>query len=212
MARTRSGRRGIALVVVLVHGVAGWALQRLAPPGDRAPPARVEDRAPLVVRLVAPAPVAPGPDRTATRVTPSHRPRPAPEAAAATWIAPQEPPSADAPMTAPTPTGSAVAPPAPPADAPTQPAPLRLGLPRAASAPQRHPALDDPRAVTPPRTLESLIATATGTARPTEELRGDGRARYRSGVACVDVEPSRAGELDPFNGAVSPKPKQAKPC
>lgn len=209
MATTHSGRRIAAVVVVLVHGAAVVALQQLSPPGDRSLPGPVAERPPLIVRLMGPSSSKPAePRRDAPPPARPRAPSPIGPAPAAAWIAPVTVPSTE-------PSGGAT--PAltetpSPAQAASEPPPLRLALPRAASAPPRRPALDDPRSRTPSPTLESRIAAATGVAAPTEELRGDGRARYRRGLQCVDVEPSRAGELDPFNAAVSPKPKAAKPC
>lgn len=208
MGTTRSARRAVATVVVLLHGAVGVTLQQSAPPGDRGPPRPVAERPPLIVRLMAPPLVPAEPRREAPPPARPRTPVPAAPVPAVTSITPGTPPSAEVPIVdVPAATG-----PTAPAQLAIEPPPLRLSLPRAASAPPRHPALDDPRSRTPPTTLESRIAAATGMAAPTEELRGDGRARYRRGLQCADVEPSRAGELDPFNAAVSPKPKAAKPC
>ena len=108
----------------------------------------------------------------------------------------------------------AVAAPVPTAESPAAPT-LILDLPRSASAPQRwrNPALDDPRANTPRRTLEAMIAgTMRGDDRLFEEPLGDGRIRYRRGSECALVTPARGAAIDPFNQSVSPTPRLVESC
>jgi hypothetical protein len=97
----------------------------------------------------------------------------------------------------------------------SNPPALRLDLPRGASAPERwrQPALDDPRANTPRRTLEALIAgTMGGDDRLIEEPLGDGRIRYRRGSDCIVVHPARGALIDPFNQSASPTPRLVQSC
>lgn len=95
---------------------------------------------------------------------------------------------------------------------------LRLTLPpgyAASSAAARNPALSDPRSNTPPRTLESRIADATGgewTEERTSDNRalvvgalGDRRTVMRRGDTCVEVFRSRIADQDPFNANVAPR-------
>jgi hypothetical protein len=141
-------------------------------------------------------------------------PRREPEAIAAPALPPAEPgatvPLPNTPFERTEPTLSA---PAPAASAP----PLKLDLPRDRQAAwrQRNPALDDPRANSGRRTLESSIAAALGgdIGLPIlEERLADGSVRFRRGSACVIARPNRAQTLDPFNAGFSPKPRPVEPC
>ncbi len=107
------------------------------------------------------------------------------------------------------------------ATAPTRPAsaPLSLDLPKGlttGSTPggraPAHQALNEPRANSARPTVESRIADAVGSESQTEEYRGDGVYRYRKGSSCIDMLPNRAGQLDPFDASVGPKPRSIKPC
>lgn len=61
-------------------------------------------------------------------------------------------------------------------------------------------------------TLGQRLDRDLGTAEPlTQETTAMGH-RYRSGGGCVEVRPSRASGLDPFNASVQPTPKQASRC
>ena len=105
----------------------------------------------------------------------------------------------------------------PPAAGTATAAPLNLALPRAASAPwrQRNPALDDARANTPRRTMETLIAQALGGdpyGAISEEHLADGSVRFRRGSQCVISRPNQAQNIDPYNGSVMPKPRLLDKC
>jgi hypothetical protein len=92
---------------------------------------------------------------------------------------------------------------------------LRLDLPRAASAPQRwrQPALEDPQANTPRRSLEARIAgTMAGDDRLVEEPLGDGRIRFRRGSDCIVMQRARSALVDPFNQSTSPTPRLVDTC
>ncbi len=199
--RTRPGA-GVALGVLLLHGLLGLALLRLGVWQDRrpAPPTR----APLVVSLLDTP--RPGPPAAAALPTPGRpslpplRPAPVPSVLAIT------PEALPAPVTPAAPTVQSPTPPAP--------APLDLRLPRGASAPwrARSPALDDPRANTPRASLERRLRDAMGgDGEWHEERLGDDRVRFRRGSTCVDVERSRSDQLDPFNRAAGARPWIAKP-
>lgn len=204
----RPGAR-VAAVVLALHTLLGGALLRLGVWQDRHPV--TPPRAPLVVTLLdtprlAPTPAATLPLRPRTPAAPR-----ASAAPAAAFIAPDAPQAA-APA-APTLTVA----PAPAASAP--PPPLDLRLPRSAAATAqrgRNPALDDPRANTPRATFEQRLRDAMGgDGTWVEERLDDDRVTFRRGRTCVDVERSRADQLDPFNRAAAAKPwvaKQPRPC
>ena len=104
----------------------------------------------------------------------------------------------------------------PPPTAPAASAPLNLALPVSPSAPwrQRHPARDDPRSNSVPRTLESRLAAAMAGSegRTTQEVLADGSLRLRRGADCVVAHPNRAESLEPFNASVLPKPRMVQRC
>ena len=93
------------------------------------------------------------------------------------------------------------------------PRPLELTLPRGyATRPDaRTPALDDPRASNARTTPEQRMAAALDT-RVIEEDLGDGRRRIRQGDKCVIVQPSRIGQLMPFNDAAARSPSLVGAC
>jgi hypothetical protein len=196
---------GHLLLVLLLQRAGVWRER-----GDTAP-----QRPALVVSLLpAPRPAAAA-DRPAA-ITPNRLPARAAAAARRTDPANDATAVAVPDAAALPPDPVVIAPLAPPAAAAARaaPAPLVLDLPRAASSPaRRHPGLDDPRANTGGRTLESRIAGAIGgDERLREESLFDGRMRVHEGNACVEVRPNTADQLDPFNRAVRPLPRVAKPC
>lgn len=201
-------RAGLLLAVAGMHVAALWTLQRLGVWKDR----RVDVDAPLLQVMLLPqpeqVPLAPPPRRQP--LAPGQAPRPVP-AAREGFVAPL--PAQTDPMPGPTgPTGpTATPPPQPPSPLPTAPPPLVLDLPRAASAPRRSPALDDPRTNTARATVESRIAAMLDD-RLIEEQRGDSGVRFRKGSECVDVLPNRDAQLDPFNESFARKPGTARPC
>lgn len=83
--------------------------------------------------------------------------------------------------------------------------PLNLILPRSASAPwqlPRNAALDDPRSNTARATFDSRLRNAMGgDGAWVEERLDNDRVRFRRGSECVEMTRSRAGQLDPANGA-----------
>jgi hypothetical protein len=205
----RRPRAGTAVAVLGLHLVAAGLLLRLGAWRDRGPSSA--EQAPLVVTLVqlarpAAAPAAPVPvTRASPRVPRKLDPSPA-------SALPQRPPGPAAPQTITLP-AAAAAPAAPPGATTT--APLNLALPRAASAAwrSRNPALDDPRANSARRSLESSIAAALGGGdQITEEHLEDGSIRFRRGSQCVVARPNRAQQIDPFNSSVLPKPRLMEKC
>ena len=90
---------------------------------------------------------------------------------------------------------------------------LDLTLPRGfATRPDaRNPALDDPRANTARTTPEQRMAAALDT-RVIEEDLGNGRRRIRQGDKCVIVQPSRIGQMMPFNDAATRSPSLVGAC
>ena len=61
-------------------------------------------------------------------------------------------------------------------------------------------------------TLGERLDRELGTAEPLKQETTAMGHRYRSGGGCVEVRPSRASGLDPFNASVQPIPKQASRC
>ena len=192
----RRAARWVAAAVLLAHlAVLGGAL-RLTVWRDRHGPA--PERQPLVVRLMLPPAAAPAaaPRQAAApaRALPARRepqaitlPAPAVEA-----TEPPAQPSQPAPVAV---TGEVAA---------SAPPPLDLRLPRGASAPWRahNPALDDPRANSRKATMEENLAAAMGgDGRWVMELLDGDRIRYRRGNQCVEVQRTRAGQLELANGA-----------
>jgi len=205
---------GVAAAVLVLH--LGLALVLL---GARAWPDRQAGLAPkeIEVRLILMAPLVEGTRPVAEPALPARAPQPKlarraePQAITLPAAVASQPPLPAADVTAaPEPAPA----PAPAAESSAASA-LRLDLPRAASAPQRwrQPALDDPRANTPRRTLESMIAgTMGGDNRLIEEPLGDGRIRYRRGSDCIVVHLARSGLIDPFNQSASPTPRLVEAC
>lgn len=204
----RRPRTGLLLAVVAGHALLWWVARETGVWRERgAPPPAT---APLQVQLIAlppPAaatpPAAPAPQRPPAT--------PAITAPTIEWVAPR--PDTPAPAAPP---AAAPAGPATPMSA-SAPAPLRLELPRGAATARRPPALDDPRANSAPRTLESRIAEATGAnvdtgGAWTEEPMADGLLRVRRGRECWIVAPNRDNQLDPFNQNAVAKLRSARPC
>jgi len=204
-------RPGVAVAAAVLALHLGLALVLL---GARAWPDRQAALAPqeIEVRLILLAPIA-------ERMRPAAEPALPPRAPQSNVLRQAEPQAITMPAAAaqpPLPAADGTAAPAPPPAAESSAAPaLRLDLPRAGSAPQRwrQPALDDPRANTPRRTLESMIAgTMGGDDRLIEEPLGDGRIRYRRGSDCIVVHPARGALIDPFNQSSSPTPRTVESC
>lgn len=98
-----------------------------------------------------------------------------------------------------------------------QPA-LNLALPRGGYAPgsARQPGagelLRGDARLPAPASRDERLARALGTDLALQEqARGD-VLRLRQGRGCVDLLPSRAGQLNPFNQSSTPAPRQATPC
>jgi hypothetical protein len=185
------------LIVLLLHGLAGWLLsQRLAPPAAARRPALVSVWLPPM-HLPPPTPKqAPARARLPAVDGRSLPPDPAPAAVAA--------PPAPATEESPQATRSSVA-------------PLMLGLPATisppASAAWRNPALADERSNSPRANVEQRIARAIG-GEPDQpdEIHSPTRRRIRYRGGCYDVQQSRDAQLDPFNASVKQAPAQLKPC
>jgi hypothetical protein len=196
----RSPRARLLLAVALAHAALLLLIQAAGVWRDRQ--ARVPDREPLIVQLLAAPPVVTRP-AMAPAASPARAAQPAPPAPAA-----REPEALQAP--------AAAALPQPPLAAveSAPPRPLLLDLPRKASAPlaERHPGPDDPRANSARPTLESRIARAVGSAELVEEHLGEGRLRFRKGSGCVELRPNAAGQLEPFNESVRPSNRLATNC
>jgi len=199
-APARPARRAW-LIVLLLHGLAGWLLsQRLAPPPAARRPALVSVWLPPA-RM--PRPQLPAPNLPAPRQAPATSRLPAVDSRAA---APEQAPAAAVPAAEESPpaTRSSVA-------------PLVLGLPAAigpsASAAWRNPALADERSNSPRASVEQRIARAIGgEADQPDEIHGPTRRRIRYRGGCYDLQQSRDAQLDPFNASVKQAPAQMKPC
>ncbi len=72
-------------------------------------------------------------------------------------------------------------------------------------------ALNDPRANTPRRTVETRVADVSGTTAMTEEPMNDTKTRFRQSGACIEVHVSRDAQTNPWNQNHSPTPKLVKP-
>lgn len=212
--RVRGGALG--LLVLGLHLALGLALQQLllrhAPhgpaaampvhvwitrtgPDQPAPPAR-PDRAARLPHQTAPRPHE-LPPRPARRAEPQAigLPPPAPVSGAA----PPAPATAEAP--------------APGPSAPAPPAPLNLALPgRPASAPVPHAwTRQDPRVHDAPQDAGERMARTLGTDLTLRTARrGDG-FELRRGGDCVQVQPSRAGQIFMPDGSARP-PSQVGRC
>ena len=205
-ALTRHGR-SLAVVLVL-HGLAGWAALQLGVWRDRTP--TLSAPPPILLWLMdeprPPKAPAASPARTARSTAPLPTPATR-EPQAITLPALQAPPATTAPLSLPPPLASASAP----------PALLNLALPRSASAPwrQRPAALDDPRANTvASKSLEARLSAAIGGVgdQVVQERLADGTLRLRRGTDCVLVHPSLAGRIDPFSETFSPKARGVERC
>jgi hypothetical protein len=223
----RSRRRlGFVVFVLVLHALVLTGLSRLGVWADRdrrAQSAGVR-QAPLMWQLPAmplgrlATPAAAPPSLSPKQTTTASKPRIAP--------AQSTPATTTLPTAAPTPVPlqTAEATPAEPqASAPPLLSSPRLNLvlpsfARAASAPwhRRPTPMDDPRANTPKATIESRLQAAMGgDGRWTEERIDNDHLRYRRGDRCVDVNRSRAEQLDPFQQGSNPKPwlvGPARPC
>ncbi len=211
-ALPRRLRPGAVAVVLGLHLLAlGWLL-RLGAWADRGLPAVLP--APLQVWLLneVPRPAAP-------KAAPQARPPPFRAAAAPApqpqAITPEPLPQPPAPAAMPSPVR--VPEPAATAAAPAS-APLNLALPPGASAPwrQRSGALDDARSNTPRATLESRLAGAMGGNGEWVEERVDiDHVRFRRGNTCVNLQRSRAAQIDPMARNAGSLPwltKGEEPC
>ena len=71
--------------------------------------------------------------------------------------------------------------------------------------------LNDPRANSPRRTVETRVADVSGTNAMTEERMDDTKTRFRQNGACIEVHVSRDAQTHPWNQNHSPTPKLVKP-
>jgi len=195
----QSRPRPFAVAAALaLHALVLGSMLQLSAWRDREPAARVQT--PVLVRLqwLVPQPAS------ALEALPS-RPRPTarPRVAKPVDVAPAAQPQAIHDQPRP------LAPLQPEASDAREPPPvLVLELPRSASAPwrQRNPALDDPRTNTARATLESRLANAMGGAMGgvggwVQERLDNDRVRLRRGSECIEMQRSRAGQLDLGGGA-----------
>ena len=214
MWRHERRRRAVAALLLVLAGHAGLWLLLQARSREREPAA--PHQLWLNLRLL-PAPAAPAapPPRTPRPAAPPRRqaaaaaatvPRPADRAAEAITL-----PAADVAAEAAAVAEAVAA----AASAASAPPPLRLLLPHGVlrALGSAAPALDDPRSNSGAAVgVEARIGRVTGDGRWRVEPLSDGRRRYRRGADCVVVQPSRAGQLFPFNGAVDKPPDLAGPC
>lgn len=154
-----------------------------------------------------PAPVRPPPAalRAAIPEPPALRTRPDREAAAQAISLPV-PTAAAAASASPTTTAATPA-------MPSASAPLNLALPtRPASAPPPASwARNDPRVHSPPLNGDERMARALGTDTTLRTVRrGDG-FELRRGTGCVQVQPSRAGQILPADSS-APRPSLVGSC
>jgi len=100
-----------------------------------------------------------------------------------------------------------------PSPAASAPAHLNLQLPGRWAAPAPPAALthQDPRLGSPMNRSERFAEQMGTDQSLVEEVTATGR-RLRRGNTCVDVQPNRNGQLDPFNGSVRPPPSLASDC
>jgi len=195
----RSRPRPFAVAAALaLHALVLSSMLQLSAWRDREPAAPAQT--PVLVRLQWPAP-QPTPALAASPSIsrPTTRPRVAVPLGAPLAAPPQTIHDQPRPLVPPQ-TEAAAAPAPPPA--------LKLELPRSASAPwrQRNLALDNPRANGAPATLESRLADAMGGALSgvggwVQERLDNDRVRLRRGSECVEMQRSRAGQLDLGGGA-----------
>lgn len=204
--RFTQARHRLALLVLALHIGLGLALQQALWRGAPPPAAA----APVHVWISPPAAPAPATPPRAAAAAPARRlvDRPAPSLAApARATEPQA-------ITAPPPAASlSTAPMNPSPAAATTPAPLNLGLPaRPASAPPAAAwARDDPRTQTAPLDGEQRMARTLGTDSTLRTVRrGDG-FELRRGTGCLQVQPSRAGQILPADSSMA-RPAQVGNC
>jgi hypothetical protein len=205
-------------VVLGLHLLALGLLLRLGAWADRGLPAVLP--APLLVWLLndAPRPVARAalPTAVPPMRPPPHRPAVAP-AQSLQAITPEALPQLPTPTPAAMPSTARAPDLAATGPAPAS-APLNLALPRGASAPwrQRSGALDDARSNTPRATLESRLAGAMGGNGEWVEERVDlDHVRFRRGNTCVNLQRSRAAQIDPMARNAGSLPwltKGEEPC
>jgi hypothetical protein len=198
-------------LVLLAHVLLLWAWRFVSPPVAREQGPSVTPNI-TVLRLVPATPDPPPtpllraaePPAAATPTARANRPpRSKPDEPAAAAPAPQ----AITVLVSPEPTASA----------PTTAAPrsLELSVPRAtATAPPRRmkdQALNDPRTNSPRASVESRVATVSGTTAVTEERMDDNKTRLRQNGGCIEVHVSRDAQTNPWNQNHSPTPKLIKP-
>ncbi|MDP1902136.1 MAG: hypothetical protein Q8K96_17065 [Rubrivivax sp.] len=193
----RGPRTATAALVLGQHLLVAALLLRLGAWPDRGPPAA--EQPPLVVRLLQLAQRPPPAQPPATAALPPATRAPATAPFTTATPPAQEPPRSAEPQ-------AITLPPAAAASTPEAvgSAPLNLTLPRAASAPwrSRNPALEDARANSAPATLESRTTQAMGGDGPwVPERLGNDRIRLRRGSECIELQRSRAGQLELANGA-----------
>ncbi|MEK8048863.1 hypothetical protein AACH10_01275 [Ideonella sp. DXS22W] len=162
----------------------------------------------------APAPVRPSPAalRAAIPEPPALRTRPDREVAAQAITLPV-PTAAAAASASPTATATTTTTTAATPATPSASAPLNLALPaRPASAPLPSGwARDDPRVHSPPLNGDERMARALGTDTTLRTVRrGDG-FELRRGNGCVQVQPSRAGQILPADSS-APRPSLVGSC
>lgn len=214
-AIARPRRWVLVIPVLLLHGAAAWLLMHESRRGDRAAPSAAPVRMavrvlPAAVTRPSPAPTRPiaSPTPTALRA-PKHSARisdadPTARAAA---------PDANQAITPPAPTGT-------PTEATREAAAprgtaldLRLPLSASGAPPPSAQATADPRSNSARKSFDEVLAGRLGNDdRWAEEHRGDGRLRVRKGASCVDVQPARGVELNPFDQSVRPIPRLVETC
>lgn len=187
------------LIVLALHGLAGWLLSQQLHPRPGARPGEL-----LRIRLL-PLPVKPAASPAAPPLPSPRQTHPQPS-----W-APSEASRSDERPAEPPPLGLTDPGTAPRSTA----APLNLSLPPqpTASAPWRNPALADERSNTPRAGMEQRIARAIGgEADQPDEIINPGKRRIRYHGNCYDVQQSRNAQLDPYNQSVYQPPAQGKSC
>ncbi|CAN5356878.1 hypothetical protein BH11PSE9_BH11PSE9_25630 [soil metagenome] len=191
------------LVVLLLHLMLALVLIRSAPSQ------RSEDSpkptARITVRLLPLAPIEPVPteSRPANHGQAREASPPSTTAIRANAKVLSAPASISPPMMSAAPEAAAAAP-EPGASAP--PKPLDLAVKPGKLEPDvRSQALSDPRANTRSNsTPEMRMAQSLGDGRATEESLGDGRRRFRQNGKCLQSQPTRASQLDPFGHVAMP--------
>ena len=198
--------RAIALlVVVTLHVMLGalmvWVAKR--PATKPTPPTRVTLTLRPSMRPPVPAPairVSPDAATPSRRIAAAPVPRPTDSHSPQSITPPLEGRSE-----------AAASPPDTPASQPPRPLDLTLRRSDVTRPGARNPAIDDPRANTARTTPEQRM-TATLDTRVIEEDLGDGRRRFRQGDQCVIVQPSRIGQLRPFDDAAARSPSLVGAC